>query len=118
MFSVEFGKIYRIFLISSVSELFSNSSRINFFLVVTYDTLSEIGKRKRKSVYRGAEVKSRLIVLRTCTSEVISYLYRNKLDFVEKGERGLQAEGPGWRPGGQVHPPWSRGASPPLVAVQ
>ena len=33
MFSVEFGKIYRIFLISSVSELFGNSSRINFFRV-------------------------------------------------------------------------------------
>ena len=33
MFSVEFGKIYRIFLISSVSELFDNSSRINFFRV-------------------------------------------------------------------------------------
>ena len=34
MFSVEFGTIYRIFLISSVSELFGNSSRINFFRVV------------------------------------------------------------------------------------
>ena len=33
MFSVEFGKIYRIFLISSVSELFGNSSWINFFRV-------------------------------------------------------------------------------------
>ena len=31
MFSVEFGKIYRIFLIPSVSELFGNSSWINFF---------------------------------------------------------------------------------------
>ena len=33
MFSVEFGKIYRIFFISSVSELFGNSSRIHFFRV-------------------------------------------------------------------------------------
>ena len=33
MFSVEFGKIYRIFLISSVSELFGNFSWINFFRV-------------------------------------------------------------------------------------
>ena len=33
MVSVEFRKIYRIFLISSVSELFGNSSRINFFRV-------------------------------------------------------------------------------------
>ena len=33
MFSVEFGNIYRIFLISSISELFGNSSRINFFRV-------------------------------------------------------------------------------------
>ena len=35
MLSVEFGKIYRIFLISSVSELFGNSTRINFFRVVS-----------------------------------------------------------------------------------
>ena len=33
MFAVEFDKIYRIFLISSVSELFGNSSRTNFFRV-------------------------------------------------------------------------------------
>ena len=33
MFSVEFGKINRIFLIFSVSELFGNSSWINFFRV-------------------------------------------------------------------------------------
>ena len=38
MFSVEFGKIYRIFLISSVSELFGNSSRINFFRVCSQET--------------------------------------------------------------------------------
>ena len=33
MFTIEFGKIYRILLISSVSELFGNSSRIHFFRV-------------------------------------------------------------------------------------
>ena len=33
MFSLEFGKIYQIFLISSVSELFGKSSRTNFFLL-------------------------------------------------------------------------------------
>ena len=32
----------------------------------TYDTLSEIGKRKRELICRGAKVKLRLIVLRTC----------------------------------------------------
>ena len=35
MFSIELGKIYWIFLISSVCELFSNSLRVNFFRVAT-----------------------------------------------------------------------------------
>ena len=34
-FTVNFGKIYQIFLISSVFELFSNCSRIHFFRVVS-----------------------------------------------------------------------------------
>ena len=42
MFSVEFGKIYRIFLISSVSELFGNSSWINFFRVECLDAETDI----------------------------------------------------------------------------
>ena len=37
MFSVEFGKIYRIFLISSVSELFGSSSRINFSVYALFE---------------------------------------------------------------------------------
>ena len=50
-----------------------------------YDTLSEIRKRKREFVCRGAEFKLRLIVLRTCTCGVISHLYRNKVDVAERG---------------------------------
>ena len=57
----------------------------------TYDTLSEIGKRKREFVCREAVFKLRLIILRTCTCEVISHLYRNKLDVAERGE-GIQGE--------------------------
>ena len=90
----------------------------------TYDTLSEIGKRKREFVYRGAEVKLRLIVLRTYTYAVISYLYRNKLDVAEKGEEGPGGEGAGGRSRGRNPSPGSRGKCPfrkvslPLVAVQ
>ena len=58
----------------------------------TYDTLTEIGKRKREFVYREAEFKLRSIILRTCTCEVISHLYRNKLDVAERGGRGPGAE--------------------------
>ena len=49
----------------------------------TYDTLSEMGNRKREFVCRGAEVELRLIVLRTCTCEVISHPYRHKLEVDE-----------------------------------
>ena len=77
----------------------------------TYDTWSEIGKRKREFVCRGAEFKLRLIVLRTCTCEVTSHLYRNKLDVAERGGRGLGGEasvgGLGARP-----PSGSRGRAP------
>ena len=65
-----------------------------------YDTLSEIGRRKREFVYREAEFKLRLIIRRTCTGEVISHLYRNKLDVAERGERGPGGEGPSGRSGG------------------
>ena len=41
----------------------------------------------------------RLIILRTCTCEVISHLYRNKLDVGERGERGPGGEGPSGRSG-------------------
>ena len=51
-------------------------------------TLSNIRKRKREFVYRGAEVKLRLILLRTCTCGIISHLYRNKVDAAERVERG------------------------------
>ena len=34
------------------------------------------------------------MVLRTCTCEVISHLYRTKLDVNERGERGPGGEGP------------------------
>ena len=50
----------------------------------TYDTLSEIGKRRREFACRGAAVKLRLILLRTCTCGVMSHLYRNKLDVTER----------------------------------
>ena len=55
----------------------------------TDDTLSEIGKRKRESVCRRAEVKLRLIVLRACRCGVIPLLYRNKLNVTERKE-GVQ----------------------------
>ena len=63
----------------------------------TYDTLSEIGKRKHKFVCRGEEVNLRLIVLRTCTCRIISHVHRNKLDVAERGEGGPGDEGPGRR---------------------
>ena len=78
----------------------------------TYDTLSEIGKRKREFICRGAEVKLRLIVLRTCTCVVISHLYRNKLDVAERGEEGPGGEGPGGRSGGRGPSPGSSGRAP------
>ena len=59
----------------------------------TYDTLSEIGKRKREFICQGAEVKLRLIIVRTCTCGVISHLYRNKLDVAERVDGGLAGEG-------------------------
>ena len=59
----------------------------------TYDTLSKTGKRKREFVRQEAEFKLRLIILRTCTCEVISHLYRNKLDVAERGE-GVQGARP------------------------
>ena len=67
--------------------------------ITTYDTLSEIGKRKREFICRGEEVKLSLIVLRTCTCEVISHFYRDKLDVAERGEGGPGGEGPGGRSG-------------------
>ena len=89
----------------------------------TYDTFSEIGKRKREFVCREAELKLRLIILRTCTCKVISYLYRNKLDIAGREEgvqgakapvRGLEGEAP---LGVQRRSPFRR-VSLPLVAVQ
>ena len=67
----------------------------------TYDTLSEIGKRKREFVCQGAGIKLRLIVLRTCTCGVISQSCHNKLDVAERGEGGPKGEGPGERSGRQ-----------------
>ena len=90
----------------------------------TYDTFSEIGKRKREFVCRGAEFKLRLIILRMCTCEVISHLYRNKLDVAQREERGPGGRKPqvevwGARPPLRVQrrSPF-RGVSLPLVAVQ
>ena len=73
----------------------------------TYDTLSEIGKRKREFVYRGAKVKLRLIVLRTCTCGVISHLYCNKsIEGMPKGgKEGPRGEGPGGKSGAKPPPP-------------
>ena len=51
----------------------------------TYDTLSEIRKRKREFVCRGAGFKLSLIMLLTCPCGVISHLYRNKRDVSERG---------------------------------
>ena len=67
----------------------------------TYDTLSEMGKRKREFVCRGAAVQLRLIIPRTCICGIISHLYRNKLDVAERGEGGPGGEGPSERCGGQ-----------------
>ena len=61
MFSVEFDKIYRVFLISSVSELFGNSLRINFFRVRDEGSLDECVKLAARAIVesrakpRGAE---------------------------------------------------------------
>ena len=55
----------------------------------TYDTLSELRKRKRENICRAAEVKLRLIVMRTGTCGVISHRCRNKLNVAESGE-GVQ----------------------------
>ena len=75
----------------------------------TYDTSSETGKR---SVCRGAEVKLRLIVLRTCTCGVILHLHRNKLDVAERGGRGSRGRRPRWKVWlARVHP-WSRDDAP------
>ena len=70
----------------------------------TYDTLSEIGKRKREFVWRGAKFKLRLIILRTCTCEVISHRYRNKLDVAQREGRGPGDGGPSGRSGGPGPP--------------
>ena len=67
----------------------------------TYGTLSEKGKRKREFVYRGAKVKLRLIILRACTSGLISHLYRKKLHVSEKGSRGRR---PRWEVWGRTPP--------------
>ena len=89
----------------------------------TYETLSEIGKRKREFVCRGAEFKLRLMILRTFTCELISHLYRNKLDIVQRGGRGPGGGGPSGRAGGEAplgvqgRSPF-RGVSRPLVAVK
>ena len=61
----------------------------------TYDTLSEIGNRKREFAWRGAELKMRLIVLRACTCGVI----------LRRGEGGPGGEGPGGRSGVRPHGP-------------
>ena len=89
-----------------------------------YDTLSEIGKRKREFICWGAEVKLRLIVLRMCKCGVISHFYRKKLDVAERGEGGPGSESSGWRaspppqsPGVQGWSPF-RGVSLSLIAVQ
>ena len=74
--------------------LYSDASEYKYPLggLGKYDTSSEIGKRKREFVCQWAEVKLRLIVLRTCTCGVISHLYRNKLDVIERGEGGSGAK--------------------------
>ena len=75
----------------------------------TYEALSEIGKRKRKFVCRGAKIKLRSIVLHTCTCKVISHLYRNKLDVDKRGEGG---PGSGGRSGKRGPFPRSGGGAP------
>ena len=93
----------------------------------TYDTLSETGKRKREFVCRGVEVKLRLIVLRTCLCELLSCLYRNKLDVAERGGKegkGVQgSKAPVGGLGREPPPPVQgrslfRGVSLPVVVVQ
>ena len=91
----------------------------------TYDTLSEIGKRKREFVCRQAEFK-----LRTCTCEVISHLYCKKVDVAERGKEVQRAKAPVGGLGGRAPPPPPppplrvqgrgpfRGVSLPLVAIQ
>ena len=78
----------------------------------SYDTLSEIGKRKRKFVWRAAKVKLRSIVLRTYTCGAISHRYRNKRDVAERGEGAPEGEGPGGRSEWRGPSPWSRGGTP------
>ena len=80
----------------------------------TYDTLSEIGKRKREFVCRGAKFKLRSIILRTCTFEVISHLYRNKLDVAQREGRGPGDEGPSGRSGRASPPPHQGPGAEPL----
>ena len=77
----------------------------------TYDTLSEIGKRKREFVCRGAEFKLRLIILRACTCEVISHLYRNNLDVANMG-KGSRGRKPQWEVWGARPPLGVQGRSP------
>ena len=59
------------------------------------------------------EFKLRLIILRTCTCEVISHLYRNKLDVVERGGGVQAAKAPVGGLGGEAPPP-GPGAEPLL----
>ena len=56
MFTVEFGKIYRIFLVSSVSELFGNSSRKKFVRVLIQELRSGIVTTKPLVVTTGSPV--------------------------------------------------------------
>ena len=73
MFSVEFGKIYRIFFISSVSELFGNSSRINFFRVSSQPGIS---LRALTSAYAGTY----LLFLCACVY-ILYHIYYIKHSF-------------------------------------
>ena len=95
---VEHGKTaseYKQFYCSQILVVYSDA--VLRGCLSTYDTLSEKGKIKREFVCRGAEVKLRIIVLRTRTCGVISYLYRNKLDVARGGGQGVGGEGPGRR---------------------
>ena len=87
------------------------SEYTQFDCLGTYDTLSEIGKKKREFVCRGVEVKLRLIVLRTCACGLIPHLYRNKPDVVEREEGGPGSESSGGRSGGEA-PTRGPGAEP------
>ena len=75
--------------------------------MILYDTLSEIGKKKREFVCRETEVKLRSIVLRMWTCRVISHLCRNKLDVAERGKGVQGAKAP---VGGLPPPPCVLGA--------